>query len=44
MTTIGVIGAGHIGRNFSIAPIERGYDIEISNSQGPEASAVIPSR
>ena len=37
MTTIGVIGAGHIGRNFSIAAIERGYDVVISNATGPEA-------
>ena len=36
MTTVGVIGAGHIGRNFSIAAIERGYDIVISNATGPE--------
>ena len=36
MTTIGVIGAGHIGRNFSIAAIERAYDIVISNATGPE--------
>ena len=37
MTTIGVIGAGHIGRSFSIAAIRQGYEIAISNSQGPEA-------
>jgi predicted dinucleotide-binding enzyme len=36
MTTIGVIGAGHIGRNFSLAAIANGYDIVISNSTGPE--------
>ena len=36
MTTIGVIGAGHIGRSFSTAAIERGYDIVISNASGPE--------
>lgn len=36
MATIGVIGAGHIGRNFSLAAIAHGYDIVISNSQGPE--------
>jgi len=36
MTTIGVIGAGHIGRNFSIAAIARGYDVVISNATGPE--------
>lgn len=36
MTTIGVIGAGHIGRNFSTAAIRAGYDIVISNATGPE--------
>jgi 8-hydroxy-5-deazaflavin:NADPH oxidoreductase len=36
MTTIGVIGAGHIGRNFSTAAIRCGYDIVISNATGPE--------
>ena len=35
MTTIGVIGAGHIGRNFSIAAIERGYDIVITTPPDP---------
>jgi 8-hydroxy-5-deazaflavin:NADPH oxidoreductase len=35
MSTIGVIGAGHIGRNFSIAAIRAGHDIVISNAQGP---------
>ena len=36
MSVIGVIGAGHIGRNFSIAAICAGHQIVISNSQGPE--------
>ena len=36
MSTIGVIGAGHIGRAFSIAAIRAGHEIVISNSQGPE--------
>lgn len=36
MSTIGVIGAGHIGRNFSIAAIERGHEIVISNATGPD--------
>ncbi len=36
MTTIGVIGAGHIGRSFSLTAIANGYDIVISNSSGPE--------
>lgn len=37
MTTIGVIGAGHIGRSFSIAAIRAGYAIVISNATGPES-------
>ena len=36
MSTIGVIGAGHIGRNFSIAAIARGHQIVISNATGPD--------
>ena len=36
MSTIGVIGAGHIGRSFSIAAIRAGHEVVISNSQGPE--------
>jgi len=36
MTTIGVIGAGHIGRSFSLAAIARGYEIVIANNSGPE--------
>jgi 8-hydroxy-5-deazaflavin:NADPH oxidoreductase len=39
MTTIGVIGAGHIGRNFSIAAIRGGYEIVIANNSGPETLA-----
>jgi 8-hydroxy-5-deazaflavin:NADPH oxidoreductase len=36
MATIGVIGAGHIGHNFSLAAIAAGHDVVISNSQGPK--------
>jgi 8-hydroxy-5-deazaflavin:NADPH oxidoreductase len=36
MSIIGVIGAGHIGRNFSIAAIRAGHEVVISNSQGPD--------
>jgi 8-hydroxy-5-deazaflavin:NADPH oxidoreductase len=39
MTTIAVIGAGHIGRNFSLAAIARGYEIVIANESGPNALA-----
>lgn len=36
MRTIGVIGAGHIGRSFSVAAIAKGYEIVIANNSGPE--------
>lgn len=36
MTTIGVVGAGHIGRSFSLAAIANGYEVVIANNTGPE--------
>lgn len=36
MTTIGIIGAGHIGSNVARAAIRAGYDVVIANSRGPE--------
>jgi len=36
MTTIGIIGAGNIGKNVAKAAIAKGYDVVISNSRGPE--------
>jgi len=36
MATIGIIGAGHIGRNLSLATIAAGHDVVISNERGPE--------
>lgn len=36
MTTIGIIGAGHIGSQVARAAIAKGYDVVISNSRGPE--------
>jgi predicted dinucleotide-binding enzyme len=36
MTTIGIIGAGHIGSQVARAAIAVGYDVVISNSRGPE--------
>jgi predicted dinucleotide-binding enzyme len=36
MTTIGIIGAGHIGSQIARAAITAGYDVVISNSRGPE--------
>jgi predicted dinucleotide-binding enzyme len=39
MTTIGIIGAGHIGSQVARAAIAVGYDVVISNSRGPETLA-----
>jgi predicted dinucleotide-binding enzyme len=39
MTTIGFIGAGHIGRSVAQAAIEHGYRVVLSNSRGPETLA-----
>jgi predicted dinucleotide-binding enzyme len=36
MTTIGFIGAGHIGGQVARAAIAQGYDVVLSNSRGPE--------
>ncbi|MEY2848237.1 MAG: hypothetical protein RI885_902 [Actinomycetota bacterium] len=36
MTTLGIIGAGHIGSQLARAAIAHGYDVVISNSRGPE--------
>jgi 8-hydroxy-5-deazaflavin:NADPH oxidoreductase len=35
MTTIGIIGSGHVGTNLARAAITHGYDVVLSNSQGP---------
>ncbi|PVZ58413.1 NADPH-dependent F420 reductase [Arthrobacter sp. H-02-3] len=39
MTTIGIIGAGHIGSQLARKAVELGYDVVISNSRGPEILA-----
>ena len=39
MTTIGIIGSGHVGSNIAKAAIASGYDVVLSNSQGPETLA-----
>jgi predicted dinucleotide-binding enzyme len=36
MTTIGLIGAGHIGSQIARKAVQLGYDVVISNSRGPE--------
>lgn len=37
MTTIGLIGAGHIGSQLARLAVKSGYDVAISNSRGPES-------
>ncbi|MDR6868835.1 putative dinucleotide-binding enzyme [Microbacterium resistens] len=39
MTTVGIIGAGHIGSAVAKGLVDRGYDVVISNSRGPETLA-----
>ena len=39
MTTIGIIGAGHIGSQVARAATAAGYDVVIANSRGPETLA-----
>jgi 8-hydroxy-5-deazaflavin:NADPH oxidoreductase len=39
MTTIGIIGSGHVGSNLAQAAITHGYDVVLSNSGGPETLA-----
>jgi hypothetical protein len=37
MTTLGLLGAGHIGSQLARAAIAHGYDVIVSNSRGPES-------
>ena len=39
MSTVGLIGAGHIGSQVARLAVEHGYDVVISNSRGPETLA-----
>ncbi|MBV8429872.1 MAG: NAD(P)-binding domain-containing protein [Solirubrobacterales bacterium] len=39
MTTIGIIGSGHVGSNLAQAAIAHGYDVVLSNSQEPDSLA-----
>ncbi|MCU1607261.1 MAG: hypothetical protein JWP46_3726 [Modestobacter sp.] len=36
MTTIGIIGAGHIGTALATTALDAGHDVVLSNSRGPE--------
>jgi predicted dinucleotide-binding enzyme len=37
MTTIGIIGSGHVGSSLAKAAVANGYDVVLSNSQGPDS-------
>jgi 8-hydroxy-5-deazaflavin:NADPH oxidoreductase len=39
MTTIGILGSGHVGSNLAKAAVAHGYDVVLSNTQGPESLA-----
>jgi len=39
MTTIGILGSGHVGSNLAKTAIAHGYDIVLSNTQGPDSLA-----
>jgi hypothetical protein len=39
MTTIGLIGSGHIGQVIGRQALAHGYDVVLSNSRGPETLA-----
>jgi predicted dinucleotide-binding enzyme len=41
MTTIGLIGAGHIGSQIARLGVAHGYDVVISNSRGPETLSAL---
>ena len=41
MTTIGLIGAGHIGSQIARLAIKNGYKVVISNSRGPETLSAL---
>jgi 8-hydroxy-5-deazaflavin:NADPH oxidoreductase len=43
MTTIGILGSGNVGTNLAKAAIAHGYDVVLSNLQGPEALAGLVS-
>jgi predicted dinucleotide-binding enzyme len=41
MTTLGIIGAGHIGSQVARAALAIGYDVVIANSRGPETLSAL---
>ena len=43
MTTIGIIGSGHVGSNLARAASAHGYEVLVSNTQGPDSLAGLAS-
>jgi 8-hydroxy-5-deazaflavin:NADPH oxidoreductase len=43
MTTIGILGSGHVGSSLARAAIAHGYDVLLSNTQGPDSLAGLVS-
>ena len=43
MTTIAIIGSGHVGSNLAKAAVAHGYRVVLSNSQGPGSLADLVS-
>jgi hypothetical protein len=41
MSTIGLIGAGHIGSQIARLAVANGFDVAISNSRGPETLSTL---
>ena len=39
LTTIGLVGSGHIGSQLARLAVAHGYDVVVSNSRGPETLA-----
>jgi 8-hydroxy-5-deazaflavin:NADPH oxidoreductase len=37
MTIIGILGSGHVGSNLASAAVAHGYDVVLSNTQGPDS-------
>jgi 8-hydroxy-5-deazaflavin:NADPH oxidoreductase len=44
VTTIGVIGAGHIGSHVAEAAVNAGYDVVVSNASGPASLTALVSK
>jgi 8-hydroxy-5-deazaflavin:NADPH oxidoreductase len=44
MATIGIIGSGHVGGNLAKAAVAHGYDVVLSNSQGPDSLVGLVTR